>query len=209
MRLAACMMTLLLLGACAFTEETIPVDYKAPSNMELAVGAADVTVSVEAKDGRVSNKDRVSSKKNGYGIETAPIKAGNDVVVLTQEAVEHELESLGFKVGPGGLIAKVELQTFYNDFKNGFFSGDAVAEVAFNLTVTRSDGSYVYSRSYKGVGMNKNIQMASGSNAKVALEEALTNAMQQFIEDTNMHKALVAAVKAPTEASAKTSAAGS
>lgn len=209
MRLAACVMTLLLLGACAFTEETIPVDYKAPANMELAAGASGVTVAVESKDGRVSNKDRVSSKKNGYGIETAPIKAGNDVVGLTQQAVEHELESLGFKVGPGGLKAEVELQTFYNDFKNGFFSGDAIAEVAFNLTVTRADGSFVYSRSYKGIGMNKNIQMATGSNAKLALEEALTNAMQQFIEDANMRQALVGAVKAPTQVSAKTTAPGS
>jgi uncharacterized lipoprotein len=203
MRLVACVTALLLLGACAFTEETVPVDYKAPANMELAAGASDVSVSVESKDGRVSNKDRVSSKKNGYGIETAPIKAQNDVVALTQQAVEHELESLGFKVGPGGLKAVVELQTFYNDFKNGFFSGDAVAEVGFNLTVTRSDGSFVYSRGYKGIGMNKNIQLASGSNARLALEEALTNAMQQFVEDTNMHKALVAAVKGPMQISTK------
>lgn len=202
MRIAACLAVMLLLGACAFTEETIPVGYLAPANLQLVKGASDVTVTVTAKDDRASNRDRVSSKKNGYGMETAPIKAQNDIVVLTQQAVERELGSLGFKVGPNGLSAKVEVQTFYNDFKIGVFSGDAVAEVAFNLIVTRSDGGFVYNKSYKGIGINKNIQMASGGNAKVALEQALSNAMQQFIADEALQQALVMAAKTALKVSA-------
>jgi hypothetical protein len=57
--------------------------------------------------------------------------------------------------------------------------------------------------------MNRNIQMATGSNAKVALEDALTNVMQQFIEDENMRKALVAAGKATATSGVKQPVPGS
>jgi uncharacterized lipoprotein YajG len=197
MRLIACLFALVMASGCALTEDQIPVNYRAPANLSVAKGASEVTVSVTSKDDRASNKDRVSSKKNGYGMEMAPIKAQNDVVVLTQQAVEKELESLGFKIGGNGLKVNVDVQTFYNDFKIGFFAGDAVAEVAFSLTVTRMDGSYVYAKSYKGIGMNKNVQLASGSNAKAALEEALTNAMEQVIADATLQQAMISTVTAP------------
>lgn len=197
MRLIAGFLALALLGGCALTEDHIPVGYVAPANLSVAPGAAEVTLNVNAQDGRASNRDRVSSKKNGYGMEMAPIKAQNDVVALTRQAVEQELSSLGFKIGPNGLQVNVDVQTFYNDFKIGFFAGDAVAEVAFHLTVTRADKSYVYTRNYRGIGMNKNVQLASGSNAKVALEQALANALQDMIADIALQQALVNTVKAP------------
>jgi len=191
MRFAAALMLVLSLGGCALTEDFVPVDYKAPANLTVVSGAGDIVVAVDGKDNRASNKDRVSTKKNGYGMEMAPIRAQNDVVDLARRAVEQELSSLGFKIGPGGLKAVVEIQTFYSDFKIGFFAGDAVAEVAFNFVISRSDGSLVFSKAYRGIGMNKNIQLALGSNAKPALEEALSNAMAEFIKDSDMHSALV------------------
>ena len=66
---------LLMLSACAFTEDSIPVHYTAPANLELVQGASDVTLEVVGQDGRVANRDRISSKKNGYGMETARILA--------------------------------------------------------------------------------------------------------------------------------------
>jgi uncharacterized lipoprotein YajG len=198
MRLLATTLLLALLSGCAFIDQSTPVAYVAPPNLEVVQGASAVTISVAARDGRVSNKDRIGSIKNGYGMETARITAANDVVLLVRGAVENEIGSFGFKVGPGGLNVNVELQTFYNDFKPGFFSGDSIAEVGFNLAVTRADGSYVYSRSYKGIGMNKNIMMYMASNAKVALQEALTNAIQQLISDTALQQALVSATPSRT-----------
>src|SRR5437763_12439384 len=43
------------------------------------------------------------------------------------------LRNRGFEVGKGSVSVKAELQKFYNDFKTGFFSGDAVAEVVINV----------------------------------------------------------------------------
>lgn len=193
MRVVCAILVMAFLSGCAFIEDQISVDYHPPANLEVTQGANNVTVAITAEDSRGINRDRVGSKKNGYGADMAKITATNDVVELVRGAVEHELESLGFKVGPSALTVKVEVESFYNDFKTGFFSGDAVAEVSFNLTVTDPDGKFIYFRTYKGVGKNPNIQMASGDNAKPALEAALTNAMAQFVQDEQMQKALVAA----------------
>jgi len=196
MKFVIAVLALVGLSGCAFIDQSTPISYNAPPNLEVAQGAADITLQVSARDGRASNKDRVGSVKNGYGMETARIISENDLVSLVRGGVENELGSLGYKMGAGGFNVGVELQTFYNDFKTGFFSGDSVAEVAFNLSVTKPDGGYVYSRSYKGIGMKKNIMMAVASNARPALEEALTNAMEQLINDVSLQQALATAARA-------------
>ena len=49
---------LLMLSACAFTEDSIPVHYTAPANLELVQGASDVTLEVVGQDGRVARCSR-------------------------------------------------------------------------------------------------------------------------------------------------------
>jgi uncharacterized lipoprotein len=198
----------LMLPACAIIEDKVPVNYVSPPNLKVVTGAADVTVAVSAEDQRVANKDRISTKKNGYGMEMAAIRSENDIVNLVGTAVERELSSLGFRTVQGldgNVRAKISVDTFYCDFKIGFFSGDAIAEVAFTLKANRSDGSLIYSRSYKGVGMNKDIMLASGENARVALQLALTNAMVAVVADDDFHKALVEGAKAPRTAAVPSS----
>ena len=208
MRKFASLLLVLSLPACAIIEDKVPVNYVSPPNLKVVEGASNVTVAISGEDQRVANKDRISTKKNGYGMEMAAIRAENDIVNLVSTAIERELSSLGFKTAQGSdgsVRARVAVDTFYCDFKVGFFSGDAIAEVAFTLKATRSDGSLVYSRSYKGVGMNKDIMMASGSNAQIALQGALTNAMASVVGDDDLHKALVEAAKAPRTAAVPSS----
>lgn len=193
-----------MVSGCALTEDSIAINYAAPANLSVVPGASNVTVRVVPADGRVSNRDRVSTKKNGYGMEMAKITAANDVVGEVGKAVQTELASLGFNIGPDGIAIAVETTNFYNDFKLGFWSGEAVAEVAFNLTAKKPDGTLVYSRSYRAVGMNKDIMIMSGSAAAPALSEALRNAVQQMVTDTDLHRALVQA-GTPAKTAAPTS----
>jgi uncharacterized lipoprotein len=188
---------MMLVAGCALTEDAVEIKYSAPANISVAPGASNVTVNVVPVDGRVANRDRVSSKKNGYGMEMARITSSNDVIAEVGKAVETELASLGFNIGPGGINVVVETQTFYNDFKIGFWSGDAVAEVAFQLTAKKPDGTLVYSRSYKAVGMNEGIMLAVGSSAAPALSNALRDAVQQVVRDADLHQALVKAGSSP------------
>ena len=179
-----------LLAGCALTEDQVDVDYKAPAQSVRIQDASLMAVAVTARDGRVSYRDRVSTKKNGYGMEMAKIVSRNDVLALVREAVEKEFSRFGFKIGTDDLQAAVDLQAFYSDFKMGFFAGDAVAEVSFNLTVRAPKGEILYARTYRGVGRNENVLLAGGDQAQPALQAALTNAMEQFVSDTALHAAL-------------------
>jgi uncharacterized lipoprotein YajG len=92
---------------CALTEDRIDLKYNPPANLGVVEGAQVVPVAVDAQDGRASNKDRVSSKKNGYGMEMARIVSTVDVSELFRQAVEHEMNSFGFPTGVGGLRVNV------------------------------------------------------------------------------------------------------
>lgn len=191
--IVVCALFAAFLSGCAFTEESIPVKYSAPANISVVQGAKNVTVNVSSADGRVSNLDRVSSKKNGYGIETAKIIAANDVVSEVGQAVQSELASLGFNVGQGGISITAQTTNFYSDFKVGFWSAEAVAEVAFDLTAKGPDGAMVYSRSYRAVGIKKDVFLMTGEQAAPALSAALRDAVQLVVQDNNLHQALVQA----------------
>lgn len=204
-RVIVCALLAALVSGCALTEDSIAVKYSAPSNISVVQGAQDVTISVTAADGRVSNRDRVSTKKNGYGMEMAKITASNDVVAEVSQAVQAELASLGFNIGPGGIAITVQTTNFYNDFKPGFWSAEAVAEVAFDLTAKRQDGTLVYSRSYRAVGVNKDVMLMMGEQAVPALSAALRDAVQLVVQDTNLHQALLQAGTKPKVSALPTS----
>jgi len=86
-----------------------------------------------------------------------------------------------------------ELSKFYSDFKIGFWSGSAVAEVTMNVQVKKADGSIGFSRLVTGEGVKENLQLASGSNAKVALDAALKDAVGKLFGDTAFVDALLKA----------------
>ena len=191
MRFVAIALTAALLSGCAITEDKILVRYTAPAYISVADGASAVTLQIVSVDGRVANRDRVATKKNGYGMEMAKIVASNDVVREVGDAVQAELSSLGFKIGPGQLLITVETTDFYNDFKPGLFSADAVAQVSFNLSAKTAKGDLLYSRVYKAVGFNNGVAIMGGSQALVALQAALRDAVQQMVTDGDLHRALV------------------
>lgn len=192
-KLSVCLAFAFATAGCALTEDAVDIRYEAPANISVAAGAENVTLNISSTDGRVSNRDRVSTKKNGYGMEMAKIVAANDVVQEIGKSVQNELASLGFKIGPGGLDIILQTTNFYSDFKTGFWSAEAVAEVAFDLNARKADGSLVYSRSYRAVGVNKDVVVMMGEQAAPALRAALRDAVQLVVRDDALHQALVKA----------------
>lgn len=188
-----CIAIAALTSGCALVPAKIDVPYQ-PVNTQVAPvpGATSDTVAVEAVDARTEYRDRVSSKKNGYGMEMAAITATNDIPSTVADALKSELTERGFKLGPGGSDVTVEVLKFYNDFKTGFFSGDAVADVALNVKVTRPDKSIAFTKYYDGSGTEPNIQLAGGDNARAALIKALANVIQSVVGDPDFINALTA-----------------
>lgn len=189
---------LLGLTGCAFTEEQITLQHTPSKSAVSVAGAKNVTVDVQVIDRR-SEKTKVGSKKNGFGAETAPIIATQEVAVTVRKAIEQELIARGFVISSEQALVQVSgsLIRFYNDHKMGFFAGDAVADLNMDVTVKSKEGSVLYAKQVNVQGVEKNIQMLSGENARIALNRALENGMNVLFEDQAFVSALVASLPRP------------
>lgn len=192
----ACAVAAMTLGlsACALSEDTITLAYVPPAEAVAPIkGAETIAVAVTVADDRTTDRDRVSVKKNGYGMEMAAIRSTNSPLDVLKGAVEQELTLRGFKLGVGGQTIHVRLLRFFNDYKLGMFSGDAAADVSIFLEVKDPAGGVVYSRSIQVQGVVSGVTIANGSNAKAALELGLTNAMNHLRADTTFFNTLLKA----------------
>jgi len=183
----------LLVSGCALTTDKIDVPYQQLGAVSTVAGASAGSVSVTAQDGRTSHRDRVGTKKNGYGMEMAPIVATNDIPQTVAGALEQTLRAEGYRIEPGHAALTVDVLQFYNDFKIGFFSGDALADVELSVTVRNPANAIVFTRTYDGSGKEADIMMASGSNARAALIKAFQNCVNSIAGDQTLHAAIKAA----------------
>lgn len=190
-RLGAIIMVAVTMSACALTEDTVNLQYRAMSPVAPVAGAGSAAINVVVADARTQHQDRVSVKKNGYGMEMAAIRSDRDVASVVKEAIETELKARGFRVGEGTAQAKVDLLTFYNDFKIGFFTGDAVADVTFNVQVVGAGGAILYSKPISSTGKAPDILLANGTNAKTALENGLQTAVANLMVDQDFINAVL------------------
>jgi uncharacterized lipoprotein YajG len=188
-----------LASACALTEDKVPIDYIANTGVTPVVGAEAITLTVTGVDRRTQYMDRISTKKNGYGMEMARIVATNDVVEVVRGGVERELKAQGYAVGAGGVSVTVELQNFYNNFRVGLMSGGAASDVAIGIKVRNAAGTLIYSQLYDA-SSNNDVFMASGANAKESLQKALTLTTRKILDDKALHDALLSTRVAPAPA---------
>ena len=181
------------LSGCALTTDRIELQYTQQPGVVHVPGAEKVSVQVQVTDQR-QDKSKVSSKKNGFGMEMAPILAIEDVTVTVRRAIEQELRARGFALGSDAAMVQIaaDLTRFYNDHKTGFFAGDAVADLNMSVSVKSKQGGVLYGRQVVAQGVEPNIQIMSGENARLALNRALQNGMKVLFEDPAFIAALVA-----------------
>ena len=191
LHLAVCAASLMLFSGCAATQAHIGPSYQPQQNVQRLNGAEKVAVNVTMSDER-QIQSCVGKKMNGYGMEMAPIIATNDVVELTRQAIETELAHRGFAVvNTNAVNVMGELHRFYNEFRVGFWSGDAIAEVTVNIVVKNADGAILYTKLINGQGVEPSIQLASGNNACLALNAALKDATQRLFGHQSFTEALL------------------
>lgn len=192
-RILAAMALALSLSACALTVDEVDIAYK-PQAQPVAVGGAEnVKAKVTVSDARASNRDRISVKKNGYGMEMAAIVSKRDVPKLVGDAIEQELKARGFVIEGGQVFVLVDINKFYNDFKTGFFAGQAAGEVMLGAQVLNAAGKMFYSRTYPGEYVVQDIMLMGGDNAKEAVEGAFSNAVAKMMSDQYFIQALIEA----------------
>ncbi|MEZ7198742.1 YajG family lipoprotein [Pseudodesulfovibrio karagichevae] len=203
MKILAPLLAIFVLSGCAMTVDKINVPYQGSANITVVEGAENVPITVTHEDKRTVYKDRVGTKKNGYGMEMAEIVATNDIAKTVADGVAFELENEGFKVGEEGKTINVKLMRLYNDFKMGFWSGSAVADGLVQIEV-RDDGKLIFSKSYEGGGVEESIQLASGKNARAALIKAMTDIVTKITQDPMLHSALLKPSPSPEQHLAET-----
>ena len=184
---------LVVLSGCALTTEHVQLQYAPQAVVTPLKGASSISVAVQVVDLRQDQK--VGSKKNGFGMEMAPILAADDVAGTVRQALERELKVRGFQLADAAAVVSIaaDLTRFYNDFKMGVFAGDAVADLNLSITVKSQQGQLLYSRHLVAQGVETNIQLATGNNARIALNRALENGMKSLFEDQKFIAALLAA----------------
>ena len=188
--LSAVMMAITL-SACALTTDRIDIQYRPTEGVSPVPGAGRITVAVQVTDQR-QDKTKIGSKKNGYGVEMAPILATEDVATTIQNAISRELRARGFQLGSKATVqVSVAVARFANDFKNGFLAGDAVADLIMGVSVASSYGKPLYSRQIVAQGVEPNVQLATGENAKLALDRALQKGIASLFEDNAFIQALL------------------
>lgn len=178
--LLACFMSV----GCALTTDRIALEYQPMAGVQSLKEAEGITVLVSVNDLR-SDKTRVSCKKNGFGMEMAPIIAEEDPAITIKRALETEFKARGFKIGSEALVLiNSDITRFWNDHKTGFFAGDSIADLNMTVLVkSKSGDKTLFTKQINVQGVESNIQIQGGNNAKIALDKALMNGIRQLFED--------------------------
>ena len=179
----------ILANGCALTTDYVDIEYIPEAGVSKVDGADFVEVSVKLTDVRTT-KDRVSCKKNGYGMEMAAIVSKDDVATLVANAIEGELRNRGFKITEGSVLVDIELNKFYNDFKVGLVSGSTTSEVIMTVRVKDLDGNINYAKCVTGLH-TIGVMLFTGKNTKISLEVALKDAVSKLMHDSSFIAALV------------------
>lgn len=108
---------------------------------------------------------------------------------MVEKAVLSELHSRGIHTGANGtVLVTLEVTRFWNDFKTGFFSGDAIAELQIAVQVKNAAGTIVYAHNVAVSGAESHIQIAGGDNAERALNAALAAGVQARANSSSPRK---------------------
>ncbi|QCO08950.1 hypothetical protein D9623_02455 [Azospirillum brasilense] len=180
-----------LVSGCALVEAQVDLQYKPAVVSAPVPGADSVVVKVTTNDTRPSNRDKISVKKNGYGMEMAAIRAKQDIPSLVRASIERELLDRGFRQGDGPVFVLVDVNRFYADYKTGFWSADNVAEVQLNVQVRGADGRMVYGKGITSEGRVEGVMLMEGEPVKEASEKALAEAVRKLVTDEFFLQALI------------------
>lgn len=168
-----------VLTACATVEDTAVISYAAAPATQIPSARP---VALGVNDSRTSDRNRISTKINGYGAEMAAIRSSREVPDVVREAIAAELQARGFPLDGAGTPVTVTIDRFYNQFHVGAFNGTAAGEVRLSVAVADRGGAKLFSGSFVGTSETP-IMLANGSNAADSVAKALRDACNKMFAD--------------------------
>ncbi len=188
--LAVALMTASL-GACAITEDIVPVTFKG-TETSVSIGADGKAFELAITDRRGKYRGRIGAKINGFGAEMADIKSTIPVPEIVQDAFIKELTARKLLISDTiGRKIDVSITAFHNNFEVGAFSGKARGIVAFTVKLTDANGDTAFEDAISKVHIIDGVMLATGENAAASVSEALNAAMSDLFKNQEFIDALV------------------
>lgn len=168
------------LAAAYNRDATISVVYQVPGGIEPVAGAPAARVLVSARDRRTTDRDRIGIRRDVFGTPMGIVRASYDVPEITRVAVEQNLKAQGFRIGPGGAIAQVEVLRCSADFPIRGFGWSVAATVELRMSVQNTVNTTV-TKTYTGAASE-----SDSSQADFAMSEALASSVSRMVSDKDL-----------------------
>jgi len=181
-----------LLGGCAFTTETVKIDYT-PSHYSKVTEVKTKTIEVNRlKDMRGVDPKLLSYK--GTGVKTSSgYVSEREVSEIVTEAIKNLLSNMNYNaVDNKGMLALTgEILKFETIVLVGFWSGQLEGNIQVNLRlIDNKSGNIIWTEIVSGNGKKTGLLMDSAGSRKEALEAALDSLMSNIYNSTSLKKAV-------------------
>ena len=180
-----------VLTGCAFTKETVTLNYQRPPLGEAVKEEATITVQ-KLKDARgadpylLANKG-VQGKTSGAYVTT------NEVADIVTEALKDTLTGMSCKLVAEGADLNLggDILKYDSAVLMGFWSGAMEGSIQLNLKLTNAKtGALVWSEVLSGYSKIDGLQVDRAAHRQMVAEKALQDVMQKLASSESFRKVL-------------------
>jgi len=186
-------LVLLVLGGCAWTEDTVEVSYRSAVPGQ-SIGADGKQVTLKVTDARIQYKGSIGSKTNGYGQRTAAIRSTKPVGEIVRGAFVQELTERELQVAENtDLTLSVAIKAMHNNFLISGVVLEARSTTTLVVQVRKGGDTVLYQDVASAVYVENGVLTAAGDSAARSLEASLRDAMAALFTDPAFIDALIRA----------------
>lgn len=205
LRVASLLVVSMVLGACAFTTARVDLDYSPAADSKTPLSALPAQrIALRVDDQRpIAERDRIGMKKNGYGMETAPVVSTREVTSVLRDAIQRELQRGGHTVlesaGDADLVLTATLKRYYADLRIRFFDVEMSGFIDTDLVVSDPEDETKRVSVPLNASYREGKQIALDSAFGAVLNRTLAEYMRSFSRET----ALLEALREPSSGAAQ------
>jgi uncharacterized lipoprotein YajG len=180
-----------ILGGCAYTTETVKLDYT-PSHYTKITDATKTIEVNRLKDMRGVDP-KLLSYKGTAGKTTGSYVSEREVSDIVTDAIKNLLTNQNYRIvnDKGMLTLTGEILKFESYVLMGFWSGQIEGNIQVNLRlIDNKNGNIMWNEIFSGNGKKTGLQIDREGHRKEVLEKTLDNLMLNISNSTSFKKAI-------------------
>jgi len=191
-------LALFVLSGCALTtyEAEIALDPSALGKSPLST-IEPLKVKIMVTDHRpAEERDKIGQKKNGVGMELAPVVCKGEATQILADALGAEFSQNGHQVveansAAAQLLVQVDLNRFYSDMKMGMWDIKLTGIISTQVKLLRANDNFeLISEPINSTAMRSEPAGSGGG-----MERALNDALLEFVRNFSRDPAIVGAMR--------------